>query len=68
MNPTQPSASATWRGRCVACDQPFTEWGWSQRHDVSDDDARRHELDPGTYHDICCPLQECANVTEVVAS
>lgn len=65
MNPLRPSQ--TWHGSCTGCGQPFTEWGWSWRHDVSDADARHHHITPGEYHEQCCPLQTCAT-DEAVAS
>lgn len=53
-------ASASWRGRCVGCGQPFTEWGWDHRHDINQLDADLHHIDIGEYHDACCPLPACA--------
>jgi hypothetical protein len=39
---------------CTACEQPFTDHSWIDRHSITDTD--QHHLDPGDYHDDCCPL------------
>ena len=42
--------------RCESCQQPFTGHGWIDRHTITDTEANEHDLDPGDYHDDCCPL------------
>ena len=44
--------------RCESCRQPFTEDDWADRHTVTDIEASEHDLDPGDYHDDCCPLPQ----------
>ena len=55
---TTPSHSC-----CDACDQPFGEDDWIDRHSVSDTEADQHDLHPGEYHVTCCPL--CSPPVEV---
>ena len=41
---------------CTACEQTFTDHGWTERHSVTDHDADQHHLDAGDYHEDCCPI------------
>jgi len=65
MNPQRPSAS--WHSTCVGCAKPFTQYSWDCRHDVNDDDARSHNIDPGEYHELCCPAPQCAAAHEMAS-
>lgn len=52
--------------RCVGCGQrikPGADWDW--RHSINDTDAHDHGVDPGDYHETCCPV---CNRTQEVAS
>lgn len=46
---------------CAGCEQPITADENVDAHDVSDVAARRHNVDPGLYHDRCCAM--CERVT-----
>ena len=43
-------------GSCTVCGQAFTDHSWIERNAIADTDADQHHLDPGDYHDDCCPL------------
>ena len=52
-------------GTCLDCLKPFTNVGWEDRHTVSDTEAHDNGLEPGDYHNTCCPL--CERVDEAAS-